>query len=133
MKSIADKHLVKGRTVVRCKLCEQKVMGEDFLRDFREDKLSAFQRFQLNGLMKLAKKGADAVDKALVPNEKMLDKAMRMELLLFTHFTRRARNKLHRDVIFEAAKTGNGYELLNKYLEIEPGVLKFPKSTNGGK
>lgn len=129
MRSIADKHMVKGRAVVRCKLCEQKVMGEDFLRDFREDKLSAFQRFQLKMLMKIAKKGADAVDKELVTHEAMSDKALRMEVLLFAHFTRRSRNKLHRDVIFEAAKMGNGHELLHKYLEIDPGVLEATKSS----
>lgn len=121
MRSIADKHMRKGKAVVTCILCGNKVMGEDFYNDFMEDKMSAWQKFQLNALVKIARAGAKVLGGTFDDT-----KEERMRMLLTVHFSRSVRNGLHRKVLTEnLVKCEDDIKELQKFLEIDERIIKF--------
>ena len=124
VRSIKDKHTCSGRTVASCKLCGDKIMGENFLRDFLGGNLSPWQKVQINGLMWLSKKGNQVMGFDLDVDSEV----ERLKSLLFLHFTRRAKKELHggphKSMVIEASTASDELELLKKFIEMDVTVEK---------
>lgn len=103
-----------------CKICGKTALGETIFDKIVNNKLSIMQRFQLKGVMVIAKGGLKVIGEDLDTD----DPKERVKSVLTMHFTQ-AKNVPHAKALMFAVKSKDDMAFLEKYTQMTKKLINF--------
>lgn len=122
MANIREKDMSKGVTLVTCNICGEKLLGQKFFNNFKNGKLSRWQKIQIKAVNKLSKMGAKVLGMELEdsPRSTLLS-------LLTLHLTRKSArvSKEHAKVLAEITKRMDDFAVLSENYTMDRQIQTF--------